>query len=424
MTETLLGTSERTCEGTFQGTLRLKPELTCLETHPWLTFVLDLSKAQYPLWLGLGEARSKIEHIAGVPIQPEFAERLHEVFLAKGAQATTAIEGNTLSEEQVLEQVQGRLTVPPSQEYLKQEVKNILDALNLVAKQTVQSHRSAEVRLSPDRIKEFNRLVLRDLPLNDPDIVPGEYRGDRRVVGMYRTPPPGECAPLMELYCDWLNGDDFHTVSGDLDPVSIAILKAVIAHIYFVWIHPFGDGNGRAARLIEFQILLEAGVPQPAAHLLSNHYNQTRAEYYRQLSAASVSGGNIVPFLTYAVGGLVDQLKGQIAWIREQQMKVTWVNYVHEQFANDSTTTAVRRRKLVLALTERDKPMPRGSLRKLTPQLTELYVGKTVKTLARDLNVLLDDLLIVRERGGYRAHREIVAGLLPTRRRGQGTQIS
>lgn len=55
-----------------------------------------------------------------------------------------------------------------------------------------------------------------------------------------------------------------------------AIFKAVVAHLYLAWIHPVGDGNGRTARLVEFQILLSSGVPSPAAHLLSNHYNQTR----------------------------------------------------------------------------------------------------------------------------------------------------
>jgi Fic family protein len=84
-----------------------------------------------------------------------------------------------------------------------------------------------------------------------------------------------------------------------------AILKAVVAHLYLAWIHPFGDGNGRTARLVEFQILLSSGVPSPAAHLLSNHYNQTRSEYYRQLDRASKSGGELAPFIEYGARGFV-----------------------------------------------------------------------------------------------------------------------
>ncbi|MBW2661693.1 MAG: Fic family protein, partial [Deltaproteobacteria bacterium] len=36
--------------------------------------------------------------------------------------------------------------------------------------------------------------------------------------------------------------------------------------------HPFGDGNGRTARLLEFEALLSSGVPAPSSQLLSNHY--------------------------------------------------------------------------------------------------------------------------------------------------------
>ncbi|WP_433223897.1 Fic family protein [Dactylosporangium sp. CS-047395] len=47
----------------------------------------------------------------------------------------------------------------------------------------------------------------------------------------------------------------------------LAMIKAMLAHLYLAWIHPFGDGNGRTARLIESQLLLQAGVPVPAANV-------------------------------------------------------------------------------------------------------------------------------------------------------------
>ena len=61
------------------------------------------------------------------------------------------------------------------------------------------------------------------------------------------------------------------------------VIQAIVAHVYIAMIHPFGDGNGRTARLIEFYILLRAGLPDMASHILSNHYNDTRQEYYRRL---------------------------------------------------------------------------------------------------------------------------------------------
>ncbi len=42
-----------------------------------------------------------------------------------------------------------------------------------------------------------------------------------------------------------------------------AIIKAVLAHVYIAWIHPFGNGNGRTARLIEFHLLMSGGMPPP-----------------------------------------------------------------------------------------------------------------------------------------------------------------
>ncbi|MEZ0389969.1 MAG: Fic family protein, partial [Verrucomicrobium sp.] len=79
------------------------------KTHPWISFRVDLSRAPADLWLALGEASSKCEHIAKVPLRPATAELLHRLFLAKGVAATTAIEGNTLSEEEVLKAVEGKL---------------------------------------------------------------------------------------------------------------------------------------------------------------------------------------------------------------------------------------------------------------------------------------------------------------------------
>ena len=71
------------------------------DTHPWLKFVLDLKTAHYKSWMNLGAAQSKCEHVANTMLPPEVAQELFVMYLAKGVRATTAIEGNTLTEEQV-----------------------------------------------------------------------------------------------------------------------------------------------------------------------------------------------------------------------------------------------------------------------------------------------------------------------------------
>ena len=61
-----------------------------------------------------GECPAKSEHIAGVPVRPATAERLHFVYLAKGDLATTAMEGKKLPEDAVIRHLEGQLRLPPS----------------------------------------------------------------------------------------------------------------------------------------------------------------------------------------------------------------------------------------------------------------------------------------------------------------------
>lgn len=219
---------------------------------------------------------------------------------------------------------------------------------------------------------------------------------------------------LVERLCRWLSGPDF--VGGEGQTTVYAILQAVLAHLYLAWIHPFGDGNGRTARLVEFQLLFARGVPSPAAHLLSNHYNQTRAEYYRQLDRASKSGGDVIPFLCYAVQGLVDGLRQQLEFVWGQQWDVTWRNYVHELFRHKSSSSATRQRDLALDLGATNDWVPVAEIENLSTRLARGYAGKTAKTVQRDLKVLERLGLIERDSRNVRARREIILGFLPVQR--------
>jgi Fic family protein len=391
-------------------------------THPWISYRCDLGKAGAELWLALGEASSKCEHISQVPLRPTTAQELHQLYLAKGAAATTAIEGNTLSEEEVLQAVEGKLVVPPSKQYLKQEVENIIAACNGITKLLAGG---TQPEISPNLLCDYNRQVLEKLPVKD-GVVPGELRAHSVVVGnVYRGAPAEDCPYLLDRLCEWLNGPDFQAPEGSpqgMDTV-YAILRSVVAHLYLAWIHPFGDGNGRTARLLEFHILLSAGVPSPAAHLFSNHYNQTRAEYYRQLDHASKSGGDIVPFIAYAVRGFVDGLREQLEKIWIQQWDVAWRNFVHERFQSRNSTTDTRQRHLALDLGDAGDWVEIGKIPELTPRLAKAFAGKTSKTMQRDLNALVEMGLLVRDGRTVRARREVILAFLPLRRKaGQTAQ--
>ncbi|MEN8149425.1 MAG: Fic family protein [Planctomycetota bacterium] len=379
-----------------------------LDRFPWLSFFLDLERFPYYLWMLLGEARSKCDHIAGVPLLPETAERLHLVYLAKGALATTAIEGNTLSEEEVRRHLDGALELPPSKEYLKQEIENVVAACNHVWKQVVHER---DPNLTRVKIESYNGMVLRDLPLQE-EVVPGEIRRHRVGVARYRAVPPEECEELLDRLCEWLASREFN--DPDLG-LSLQIVKAIVAHLYLAWIHPFGDGNGRTARLVEFHILIAAGVPSPVAHLLSNHYNVTRSEYYRLLDASSRSGGDVVPFVTYAVQGLVDGLTEQIGEIRRQQTDVLWEAHVHRQFDEHDTAVGKRRRQLILELSKVGEPVRIADVRYRTPGISRLYEDKGDRTVTRDLELLVEMGLLRSAEDGLVACKELILAMLPAK---------
>jgi Fic family protein len=363
------------------------------------------------LWMLLGEARSKVQHLGESLLAPETGERLREVYLAKGVHATTAIEGNTLSEEEVAEHLAGRLKLPASQEYRTREIDNIVGAYNRVGAELFDGEGSAE--LTPDKIKQYNRLILDGLPLEE-GVAPGKMASRPPVVGRYRAPAREDCDFLLEQLCEWLN-TDFEAPDDELI-VPYAIIKAVLAHLYLAWIHYFGDGNGRTARCVELQIMLATGrVSTPAAHLLSNHYNITRDEYYRQLDAASRDhDGNPIAFLLYAVRGFVDQLRAQLHSVWEQLCSDRWEQYVYQQFGDAKTPPHIRQRQLVLDLSKQDAPVPRAGLRDLSPKVATAYAKRGEKTLTRDLNALIKRDLIVLERGGYRPRREKILSLMPS----------
>jgi Fic family protein len=375
-------------------------------THPWIDFkATDVNDVQPRHWMLLGEARSKCEHLAGAPLQPDVAAQLYKVTLIKGALATTAIEGNTLTEDQVRGILEGSWKAPPSRQYQEQEVRNILEALQDLHDRIVARE---NIDLTVDLICQFNNQVLKGTQLR-PGVMPGKIRTDSVVVGNYRAAPSGDCAYLLDRLVDWLNGPTFVHPDAEIQ-FALILAKAVYAHLY----QAFGDGNGRTARLLEFVILANCGlVPIPAANLLSNHYNLTRDRYYRELDLASKPGQSTLGFLSYAIEGFIDGIREAIAMVRQQQLHVAWVNYVNERFgAMPNTKASARQRSLVLAM-----PMsgivPRVDLEGLTPKIAKLYAGVGPRVLSRDLNQLVKLGLISRVRRGYRTRSEVVQAFLP-----------
>jgi Fic family protein len=254
-------------------------------------------------------------------------------------------------------------------------------------------------------------MVLEKLPL-EKEIIPGEIRTYSAGVARYRAAPPQDCEYLLEKLCEWLNTN--FTAPKEENRVVFGILKAIIAHLYFVWIHPFGDGDGRTARMIEFQTLIISGIPPAAAHLLSNHYNETRKEYYIQLDEASKIPNGEFSFIKYALKGFVDGLREQLEVVKKQQLDVTWENHIYDVFKGKDSLSDRRRRHLILDLSNQKEPMSKASkITEITPRIATAYSKKTEKTLRRDLKELLRLDLIKVEKDGIIANKEKIRAFLP-----------
>lgn len=379
------------------------------ESHPWITFsATDVNSLPPKTWMLLGEARAVCEQIADTPLKPGIAERMNEVALIKGAQATTAIEGNTLSEDQVAGIYRGEYTAPPSRAYQEREVRNVLDALTDIVEQTANGTLDS---VTAELICDYNRRVLNATEQGS-DVVPGVFRTHSVTVGNYRGAPAEDCRYLTQRLVEWLESEIFDSDDPETG-FALTVVQAVYAHLYIAWIHPFGDGNGRTARLLEFMLLARSGrMPLLAAHLLSNHYNLTRDQYYQELEVASRTK-SALRFVAYAAQGLIDGLREQVELVRAQQLDVSWTNFVNETMDQFPTSRANdRQRELVLAMLPFTETS-REDLTLLSPFLAALYAGTGPRTLSRDLNRLRNVGLVTRNGRFWGANTGVMFTLTP-----------
>ncbi|MGV2432598.1 MAG UNVERIFIED_CONTAM: Fic family protein [Rickettsiaceae bacterium] len=93
----------------------------------------------------------------------------------------------------------------------------------------------------------------------------------------------------MEIFLNWFANNN------DIDPV----LKAGIAHLWFVTIHPFEDGNGRIARAIGDMALARADGTEKRFYSLSSQIESERKDYYNQLEKQQRSTLNITSWLEW-----------------------------------------------------------------------------------------------------------------------------
>jgi Fic family protein len=198
--------------------------------------------------------------------------------------------------------------------------------------------------------------------------------------------PPAERVPEeMARFLDWFGAAT--QAPGQDDPV----VTAAVAHLWFVTIHPFEDGNGRIGRAIaDMALTLADGVPR-RFYSLSAQLMAERKDYYRELEAAQRGGLDITDWLVWFLGCLGRALA-------RADGLVSGVLHRGRVWARAEASPAVN---------ERQRAMLGRLLGDFEGHLTSSKYAALAKcstdTALRDIEGLLDKGLLVRNPGGGRS---------------------
>jgi len=123
----------------------------------------------------------------------------------------------------------------------------------------------------------------------------------------YTGPDADNVPTLMSEVVDWLGGEDLDA--------HVAV-RAAMAHLHLVSVHPFADGNGRIARIVQSLVLARAGLLAPELGSIEEHLGANTTDYYRVL--AQVQGGsyqpkrNATPWVRFCIAAHIQQARQRL----------------------------------------------------------------------------------------------------------------
>ncbi|MEW5948457.1 MAG: Fic family protein [Thermodesulfobacteriota bacterium] len=362
-------------------------------------FVFSRKFSSEKLTSHLIEARILYNTVTDLPILPELSTRLEEEIIRKSIFGTAALEGNPLSEDRVGQIISGS----DKEEQVvraEKEIRNLKAAYDFIASQRATD---SVPELSETMIQKVHALITQDVEYKYN--MPGKYRGHPVKVrnmehgGVY-VPPKclADIKTLMKEYITWINSKEIL----DQDPA----IRAALAHYHLALIHPFGDGNGRTARLVE-ALLLRLGGIKYVPIMLSNFYYRNIDDYFWAFSnAIKNKEHDVTPFLEFILKGVIDSLneiKGRITFFIR---KFTLRDYY--AYLKRTRDISQRQHDLLLILLDYLKPFTLGDLFKI-PQLNILYRNVNERTARRDLKRLREKALLspIKD-GGYELNWRIL----------------
>lgn len=205
---------------------------------------------------------------------------------------SSEIEGKELNLEEVRSSIARRLGIDtaglvPASRYIDGVVEMQLDATQNYSK-----------TLSHDRLFGWHNVLFPTGMSGLYRIEVGKYRlGEMQVVSgamgrekvHYQAPSATRVHEEMERFIDWVNNHN------DID----AVLKAGIAHLWFVSIHPFDDGNGRIARALTDMLLARSENSGKRFYSVSAEIKVLQRKYYEVLERTQHGNGDITEWLLW-----------------------------------------------------------------------------------------------------------------------------
>ena len=255
-----------------------------------------------PRLLSLVESVAALrERILSATVELSWVPALQKDTRTRNVHASTAIEGNPLTLEQVRALEEGR-ELAASDQRSQREVLNYFAGLRYIEKYAnKKTIRHNEVfalhRLLADEVMDQGQA--------------GRYRTVAVRVGGYVPPPPSDVSGLMFELLEWWGSE-----SSRLSPV----LSSAILHYRFEAIHPFADGNGRTGRALSLWELYRRGFDTHHIFSVDEYYWEDRPRYYAALTAVRHEGEDLSGWLEYCAEGLQQTLER--VWLRVQAFHV------------------------------------------------------------------------------------------------------
>jgi Fic family protein len=219
---------------------------------------------------------------------------------------TCAIEGEELNLEAVRSSVAVRLGIDigalsPTDRHVDGIVEMILDATGNAQKPlTLKRLKGWHAALFPTGYSGMSAIkvgAIRDDSTGPMQVVSGALH---RQKVQFQAPPAKQLDSELKVFLAWLAEDGRH------DPV----IKAGLAHLWFVTLHPFDDGNGRIARAVGDMVLAQSETNGQRYYSLSSQIQKERKNYYEQLEATQKGTMDVTAWLAWFLGCLLRAIQG------------------------------------------------------------------------------------------------------------------